>query len=108
MTSGPYAHVRNPMVLLAVCQAGAVALYGGSLLLVAYPVVGLAVWSVLVRSDEEHELVRKHGRPYEVYRRGVPLLFPALRTWRPMDDAHTRTMVVSDEVHARHRRRRRA
>lgn len=108
VTSGPYAHVRNPMVLAAQAQAMAVALYGGSLLLVAYPLIGLAGWALFLRRPEERELVRCFGRAYEVYRRGVPGLIPRASRWIPMDDAPTRTLVVSDEVGAPSGRRRRA
>jgi protein-S-isoprenylcysteine O-methyltransferase Ste14 len=108
VTIGPYAFVRNPMVLAAAAQGMAVSLYGGSLLLVAYTLIGVAFWALFLRRAEERELVRCFGRAYEVYRRGVPSLFPRTAPWRPVDDAPTRTLVISDEVGAPRGRRRRA
>ena len=97
VTAGPYARVRNPMVVTALGQAFAVGLYGGSVLLFLYAVLGLILWSLIARRGEEKELIRYFGRPYEIYRRGVPLLVPRASMWKPVDDAPTRTLVVSDE-----------
>jgi protein-S-isoprenylcysteine O-methyltransferase Ste14 len=108
VTTGPYGHVRNPMLLAAQGQALAVALYGGSFLLVVYALLGMAAWAAVIRRDEEQELIRTFGRPYEVYRRGVPMFFPTIKAWHPVDDAPTRTLVVSEEVGAPRGRRRRA
>ena len=109
VTAGVYSRVRNPMALAALVQGAAVALYGGSYLLVAYVVIGFTVWTLGVRPSEERDMVRVFGREYEAYRRGVPSWLPRLRKFVPSDDVSVRTLVVTDEplhpVHGRRRRR---
>lgn len=107
VTSGVYARVRNPMALAALLQGTAVALYGGSYLLVAYIVLGLVVWMTGIRPNEEQHLVRMFGREYEVYRRLVPSWLPTIRRFVPADDVAVRTLVVTDEPRPPHTGRRR-
>lgn len=108
VTVGVYSRLRNPMALAALVQGAAVALYGGSYLLVAYVVVGVFVWAIGMRASEEQHLVRKFGREYEVYRRLVPSWLPTIRKFVPADDVAVRTLVVTDEPrHTTSGRRRR-
>lgn len=87
-TSGPYAHVRNP-------------LYAGSFLVgVGFAIAaggGWIAWSILAallvfffvhyfpRKEriESARLERFHGAPYAAYRRAVPAFVPSLSAWRP-------------------------
>ena len=108
VTRGLYAHLRNPMVATAFVQALAVAMFGGSYILVGYALLWLALWQLFVRRAEEYELVRLFGREYEIYRRGVPALVPRMQAWQAIDDAPTRKIVVDDQAALHHGRRRRA
>ena len=77
VTTGPYAWVRNPM-LVGVC----VTLFGlGILLHSASMVFGwtpvfIAIQVASLKFLEEPELERRLGRPYQEYRRRVPMFFP--------------------------------
>jgi protein-S-isoprenylcysteine O-methyltransferase Ste14 len=79
--SGPYRHVRNPMisgVILVLC--------GEALLFVAAP---LAQWAAIffalnavhIPLFEEPQLARRFGADYAEYCRHVPRLVPRIRPW---------------------------
>ena len=74
--AGPYRWVRNPMALAGVLQAVGVGLWLGSWVVVAYALCGAVLWHVVVRPQEERELIERFGEPYEHYRR-------AARCWLP-------------------------
>lgn len=80
ITTGPYAHTRNPI------QLGAMLYYLGLMTLVSSLTAGLAGFALLLlvsslwhRHVEESELAARFGPNYERYRRAVPFLFPRLR-----------------------------
>ena len=80
---GPYRHVRNPMIsgVLAVLL-GEAALFG-SLALLAWFAVVLAVNAVYLPLVEEPGLRRRFGAGYDAYREHVPRWLPRLRPWEP-------------------------
>lgn len=105
---GPYAHTRNPMVLGAIGHGMGLTLYSGSLLIAGYVMLGIMWWAVVARPRESAHLTRRFGREYETWVRHVPLLFPRLSSYRPLDDAPTRTLVAdgASGFHRSGRRRR--
>ncbi|MBU1002034.1 MAG: isoprenylcysteine carboxylmethyltransferase family protein [Proteobacteria bacterium] len=80
ITTGPYAHTRNPI------QLGAMFYYLGLMTLISSLTAGLGGFlfgliagSFWHRRVEEQELTARFGPDYERYRREVPFLFPRLR-----------------------------
>ena len=82
ITSGPFAHTRNPLYLgNALVYLGVVCLAGGHLLWIVIALGFCAVQYSLIVSLEEETLVDLHGIEYELYRRGVPRWIPRLTPW---------------------------
>ncbi len=79
VVSGPYAHIRNPMIVAGLGQGLAVGLGLGSPLVLAYLVAGGLIWQFLVRPSEEADLSRRFGESYQQYRQRVPCWFPSRR-----------------------------
>lgn len=77
--SGPYAVIRNPMVVAGIGQGLGLAGILGSWSVAAYAVLGASVWQVVVRPAEEADLVETFGAEYEDYRRRVPCWMPRRR-----------------------------
>jgi protein-S-isoprenylcysteine O-methyltransferase Ste14 len=89
-TSGPYAHVRNPIYLGSVILGfGMVLLIGDRRLLVPCALTFLALYFGLIPAEEEF-LGRKFQQEYEAYCRHVPRLLPQLKAWAPPGVAKTR------------------
>lgn len=84
-TSGPFAHVRNPLYAGNLfIYAGAVSLAGGAHLWLKL-LVALVFWGVqygLIVSLEEETLERLFGGQYREYKRAVPRLIPRLTRWK--------------------------
>ena len=77
VTTGPYAWVRNPMLIgvgVTLCGLGVV-LHSASMVFVWIPVF-MATHVASLKVLEEPELERRLGRPYQEYRRRVPMFFP--------------------------------
>lgn len=74
--AGPYRFVRNPMALTGVMQGVAVGLWLGSWLVVVYALSGALLWHVVVRPQEERELIERFGPAYEGYRSAVLCWLP--------------------------------
>jgi len=79
---GPYAGVRNPMVMAGLGQGLAVGLYSGSVLVLLYVVVGGLIWDLVVRPMEEADLLRNFGARYQRYREAVKCWCPTFRPRR--------------------------
>ena len=84
--SGPYAHVRNPMIL-----AGALVLAGESMLWHSWPLGAWTVSFVLIHAlyfpcIEERALEWRFGGAYRAYREHVPRWIPRRRAWSCTDD----------------------
>ena len=81
VTSGPYAHARNPMLsgVFALLFGLGMLLESVSLLFIFTPLfIGVNVWEL--RAIEEPELVKRLGQEYIEYRERVPMFFPSLGT----------------------------
>jgi protein-S-isoprenylcysteine O-methyltransferase Ste14 len=76
VTDGPYAWIRNPMAVAGMAQGAAVALWYGSVSVLAYVIAGGVLWHVVVRPVEEQDLIQTFGGPYTRYRTRVPLWWP--------------------------------
>ena len=80
--SGPYRHVRNPMisgvVLLVLAQGG----WLGSALVAGWGALFLVINLVYIRSSEEPALRARFGEAYDTYCRAVPRWIPRLAPWR--------------------------
>jgi protein-S-isoprenylcysteine O-methyltransferase Ste14 len=76
-TSGPYAHVRNPLYVGTLAVGFGFAIAGGGLLIGAALVLFFILWYLPVVEEEERHLA-KILPGYDDYRRRVPQLWPAL------------------------------
>ncbi len=81
VVTGPYRHVRNPMI-----SAVVLFLFGESLLLLslahaAWAAFFLGLNLVYIPLIEEPQLARRFGEPYREYCRHVPRVLPRLRPW---------------------------
>jgi protein-S-isoprenylcysteine O-methyltransferase Ste14 len=77
--SGPYAYVRNPMVIAGLGQGVAVGFWLGSTLVMIYVLIGGLIWQFLVRPLEEEDMERRFGPAYLVYRQQVHCWQPRLK-----------------------------
>ena len=75
---GPYAYIRNPMVIAGLGQGTAVGILVGSWLVLLYVFVGGVLWNVIARPLEEQELHQKFGASYQRYCADVKCWFPRL------------------------------
>ena len=103
VVTGPYAYVRNPILVAVVVQCLADSLYTGSILILPAGIFVAFIWSVLVYPMEKREYERAFGREYEAHRRSVPLWVPQLSRWTPPPG--TRPISLEDIPQPRDRRR---
>lgn len=88
---GPYAWIRNPMVVTGVGQALGVGFWLGSPAVLGYALVGALVWHVAVRPAEESDLGGHLGEEYTRYRARVRCWLPRLGARRDQRIGATRT-----------------
>lgn len=81
VVGGPYRFVRNPQVVGGFLQGVSLLLFAWSPLLIAYLVVGVAVWQFVLKPWEESDLSDRFGAPYEEYRAAVRCWLPRLRAY---------------------------
>jgi protein-S-isoprenylcysteine O-methyltransferase Ste14 len=78
-TSGPYAHLRNPLYLGSLLNTVGFLLIVGDLRLAAiFLAHAVAIYLPTVKQEEDY-LRRMHGEAFEAYRRAVPGIVPRLR-----------------------------
>jgi protein-S-isoprenylcysteine O-methyltransferase Ste14 len=82
VATGPYAHLRNPMVVAGLGQGFAVGLWHGSWAVLAYVLLGGFLWNFLVRPAEERDLLALFGEDFMWYCRHVRCWIPRLRPFR--------------------------
>jgi protein-S-isoprenylcysteine O-methyltransferase Ste14 len=80
VSAGPYHWLRNPMNLGEVALFGALAMWFGSLALMAYALGAWFVFHAFVVYYEEPGLIRRFGRDYENYLRDVGRWLPRIVT----------------------------
>lgn len=83
VVKGPYRHVRNPMISGVLFVLLGEAAVFGSVALLAWAGVFIAVNAVYMPLVEEPGLRRRFGGPYERYAASVPRWLPRLRPWDP-------------------------
>jgi protein-S-isoprenylcysteine O-methyltransferase Ste14 len=83
VVTGPYRHVRNPMItaVLAVLL-GEAALFGSPRLLI-WAAIFFAVTYAVFPLYEEPDLERRFGEEYRDYKRNVPRWLPRRTPWSP-------------------------
>jgi len=83
VTAGPYAYLRNPMVVAGVGQGMAVGVWAGSWAVILYALSGGVIWQLLVRPAEERDLAASFGSAYFEYCRNVRCWLPRIRPYVP-------------------------
>jgi len=80
---GPYRHVRNPMIsgVLSILLGEAILL--GSVPLVVWFVIDLALNALTIPLVEEPILEGRFGSDYVTYKRNVPRWIPRPKPWKP-------------------------
>ena len=78
---GSYGYVRNPMAMGSLAQGVAVAFVFGSPFALCYALSGIALWNILVRPWEEHDLERRFGDDYIEYKNHVRCWIPRRTPW---------------------------
>ena len=79
---GPYAYVRNPMVIAGLGQGASVGLLLGSWVVFTYVGLGAAIWQWIVRPAEERDLLAAFGDSYTAYVRQVRCWIPRGQEYR--------------------------
>jgi protein-S-isoprenylcysteine O-methyltransferase Ste14 len=83
VVTGPYRHVRNPMMTAVFCiQLGTAVAWASPWLLGWFMFFFTAVL-IAIRTVEEPHLRRRFGQDYDDYRRHVPRWIPRLTAWEP-------------------------
>jgi protein-S-isoprenylcysteine O-methyltransferase Ste14 len=80
---GPYRYVRNPMISGVLFLLLGEAALLGSVPLLAWFLIVLAVNAVYLPLVEEPDLRSRFGEDYDRYRANVPRWVPRLRPWQP-------------------------
>ncbi len=78
-TAGPYARTRNPLYFGSAILAAGFVIAGHSIWAGALATIYFGVFYYAVMRNEEEDLRKRFGAPFEEYAARVPLFFPALR-----------------------------
>ncbi|MBC8274322.1 MAG: isoprenylcysteine carboxylmethyltransferase family protein [Chloroflexi bacterium] len=82
ITTGPYAYIRNPMLLgLFVFMLGLGILFGSLSLIFIFTPLFIALNVFYIKAIEEMEMEKKFGKAYLEYKKKVPMFFPGLKKW---------------------------
>ena len=86
VTGNLYARTRNPMSLGFYLICVGLGLIAGSTYVTLGSLLGVVPAHLFyLLYFEEYELALRLGEPYQEYKRGVPFLFPRLRSYKPQD-----------------------
>lgn len=83
VVSGPYRHVRNPMLLSVILMILAEAVALGSVVLLGWAVAFFFLNTVYFALKEEPELEQRFGEDYRRYKQNVPRWIPLLQPYDP-------------------------
>lgn len=81
VVEGPYRHMRNPMITAVVTLLAGEAILFGSLLVLAWAGLFLAINYAYFLLAEESGLERRFGDEYREYKRNVPRWIPRRTPW---------------------------
>ncbi len=81
VVSGPYRHVRNPMITGVLLILAGEAVFFGSWPLVGWLLVFFLIHLLYLLRVEEPGLERRYGEDYQTYRAHVPRWIPRPRPW---------------------------
>ena len=76
VTTGPYAHSRNPLVVSTFSVYWGVGIIIGSLVFIILTSFFFLVMVVVIALFEEKSLERRFGREYLLYRQKTPFMIP--------------------------------
>lgn len=82
ITTGPYAYVRNPMLLGVFLCLGAESILFQSLPLFYYLLIFIGINMLYFPLSEEKGLYKKYGEEYLEYKRNVPRFIPRLPPYK--------------------------
>lgn len=82
VVSGPYRHVRNPMLIGVNLVLAAEAIVLQSYPILIWMIVFVAVNTAYFALSEEPQLAKRFGQPYTDYKRSVPRWIPRLTPYR--------------------------
>ena len=83
VTRGPYAYVRNPLVIAAIGLGVAIGVVLGSVPVLVYITLSLLIWYAFVRPAEERDLAARFGDSWADYAQSVRAFRPRLTPYRP-------------------------
>lgn len=90
VVAGVYRHVRNPMITGVFCILLGEAVFFGSVPLLVWFAIFVAVNAFYIPFFEEAGLERRFGGDYTRYRESVPRWIPRLTPWQPTGDEQDR------------------
>ncbi len=80
ITNGPYAYIRNPMLLgLFIFMLGLGAMLGSLSLIFIFTPLFVVINILYIKAIEEREMEKKFGKEYLEYKKRVPMFIPRLR-----------------------------
>jgi protein-S-isoprenylcysteine O-methyltransferase Ste14 len=88
VVSGPYKHVRNPMITSVLAMLIAESLLLGSYWIFGWFVLFFAANTVYFPLFEEKDLEKRFGESYREYKRNVPRWIPRLTAWEIDDNTN--------------------
>lgn len=83
VVSGPYRHVRNPMLTAVILMILAEAVAFGSVALLGWAIIFFALNTAYFAHVEEPGLERRFGEAYRLYKASVGRWIPSLRPYQP-------------------------
>lgn len=86
LVTGPYTHVRNPMITGVALILVAESLLLHSALIAVWAVVFFLINAVYIPKKEEPGLEQRFGDDYRLYGENVPRWIPRVTPWRPPAD----------------------
>jgi protein-S-isoprenylcysteine O-methyltransferase Ste14 len=78
LISGPFKYCRNPMIFGILLHYSGIAVWVGSLSMIAIVLVCALLLILYVKRVEEHELECRFGQEYREYKKTTPLIFPKI------------------------------
>jgi protein-S-isoprenylcysteine O-methyltransferase Ste14 len=88
VVSGPYAFIRYPLAVAGAGQMVAIGLSFGSVPVLMYATLAMALWYYLIRPAAERDLATRFGESWRDYTRGVRGFRPRLTPYRPTIDRY--------------------